>query len=156
MRISDREVTNIKDILDIIKQCDVCRIAINDEVVPYIVPMNFGVDVVDDEIYFYFHCASVGKKLDLIRKNPYVSFEMDCEHNLVLYENTMSCTFGYASVMGYGLMEFVEENKVDALKIIMRQYHEEEFAFGLELLPVTTVLCLKVMEITGKRRNNKR
>ena len=53
-------------------------------------------------------------------------------------------------------IDIVEENKVDALKIIVNHYHEEEFPFGLELLPVTSVLRLKVLEMTGKRRNNRR
>ena len=53
MRRSEREITSRDEMLRIMKQCDVCRIAINDEVVPYIVPMNFGIDVVDNDIYLY-------------------------------------------------------------------------------------------------------
>ena len=38
MRRKDREVTQPEEIFDIIKKCDVCRIAFFDEKFPYIVP----------------------------------------------------------------------------------------------------------------------
>ena len=43
--------------------------------------------------------AKIGKKIDLMRKNKNVSFEMDCEHNIILYDERMSCTMGYESVI---------------------------------------------------------
>lgn len=155
MRRKDREITDFDEQLAIIKKCDVCRIALNDDGYPYIVPMNFGVDVQDGQVYFYFHCAMKGKKLDLIRKDNRAFFEMDCGHNFILYEERMSCTMGYESVMGKGTIEFVaDEDKFDALKILMRQYHAEDFKFNTDMIPVTTVLRMTVTEMTGKRRNN--
>ena len=83
------------------------------------------------QLYLYFHSAKVGTKLDLIRKNNKVTFEMDCEHNIIMYDERMSCTMGYESVIGHGIVEFVEdENKITALKILMRHYHEEDFKFN--------------------------
>ena len=153
MRRKDREVTDFNEQLAIIKKCDVCRIALNDDGYPYIVPMNFGMDVQDGQLYFYFHCATEGKKLDLIRKDNRAFFEMDCGHQLILNQEHMSCTMTYESVMGKGTLEFVaEEEKLDALKILMGQYHAEEFQFHTDLIPVTTVLRMTVTEMTGKRR----
>jgi len=42
LRRKDREVTEIKELIQIIDQCKVCRIAIQDSAGLYIVPMNFG------------------------------------------------------------------------------------------------------------------
>ena len=42
MRRSDREITDRNEIIQVMKQCDVCRLAFNDEAVPYILPLNFG------------------------------------------------------------------------------------------------------------------
>lgn len=155
MRRKDREITDFNEIINIIKKCDSCVIALNDDGYPYIVPMNFGMSIEDEQLYLYFHCANEGKKLDLIRKDNRATFEMDCEHNIILYEERMSCTMGYASVIGHGIFEFVdEEKKRDALKTLMRQYHSEDFIFSTKLLPATTVLRLKVLDMTGKRRNN--
>lgn len=40
MRRSDREIKNFDEIIEVIKKCDVCRLAVNDGECPYIVPMN--------------------------------------------------------------------------------------------------------------------
>ena len=155
MRRKDREITDFSEMMKIIDQCDVCRLAFNDEDYPYIVPLNFGVDIQNEQLYFYFHCDHEGKKLDLIAKNNKVTFEMDCEHNILLYKERMSCTMGYASVMGHGEIEFVkDEDKFEALKTIMRHYHSEEFEFNTNMMKVTTVFRLKVLDMTAKRRNN--
>ena len=155
MRRKDREITDFDEIMNIINKCDTCRLALFDKEFPYIVPLNFGVDIRDEQLYLYFHCAKKGKKLDLILQNNNVTFEMDCEHNIILYEERMSCTMGYASVIGHGKIEFVDdEDKLEALKIIMRHYHSEEFKFNTNMMKATTVLRLKVLDMTGKRRKN--
>ena len=118
--------------------------------------MNFGMDIEDGQLYLFFHCASEGKKLDLIRKDNRASFEMDCEHKLVLQEEEMECTMGYASVIGQGTIEFVaEEDKLQALKVLMRQYRSEDFQFDTRMLKATTVLKMKVIHMTGKRKSVK-
>lgn len=67
----------------------------------------------------------------------------------------MSCTMGYESVIGQGIIEIVaEDKKYDTLKILMRQYHAEDFQFNTDMIKVTTLLRLKVEKLTGKRRNN--
>lgn len=155
MRRKDREITEFDKIMEIINKCDTCRLALFDKDYPYIVPLNFGIDNEDDQLYLYFHCANQGKKLDLIRVNNQATFEMDCEHNIILYDERMSCTMGFASVVGHGKIEFVkDEDKLRALKIIMRHYHSEEFAFSHKLMSATTVLRLKVLDMVGKRRDN--
>lgn len=80
---------------------------------------------------------------------------MDCDHRFILYEERMSCTMGYASVMGRGHIEKVpDEDKYEALKILMRQYHAEDFQFNTDMMKVTSVLKMTVTEMTGKRRDN--
>ena len=155
MRRKDREITDFNEIINIIKKCDVCRIALNDKDFPYIVPLNFGLDIQGKEVYLYFHYAIKKKKLDLIAKDNRVTFEMDCDHNFILYEERMSCTMGYESVIGHGVIETVpDENKYESLKILMRQYHAEDFKFNTDMMRVTTVLKMTVIDMVGKRRNN--
>ncbi len=155
MRRKDREITEFDEMMKIIAKCDTCRLAMNDGEFPYIVPLNFGTDVEDGQLYLYFHSANDGTKLDLLTKNNKVTFEMDCEHNIILYEERMSCTMGYASVIGHGIVEFVkDEDKFDALMKLMRHYHSEEFQFNTDMMKVTTVFRVKVNNMTGKRRNN--
>lgn len=155
MRRRDREIKEFDEIVKIIKKCDSLVLGLNDEGYPYLVPLNFGMDIEDGQLYLYFHCAKEGKKLDLIQKDNRATFEMDCNHNFILYEERMSCTMGYESVIGQGTIEIVAEDKrYDALKILMRQYHAEDFQFNTDMIKVTTLLRLKVEKLTGKRRNN--
>lgn len=156
MRRKDREVTAFAELVAIIEQCDVCRLALHDEPYPYILPLNFGMTVNGTQVTLYFHGATEGKKYDLITKNPNVCFEMDCGHQLVTKQETGSCTMAYESVIGQGRVEIVpEEEKLDALTILMQHYHREDFAFNRNVIPHTTVFKLVVTTITGKRRNAK-
>lgn len=153
MRRSDREITDFDEIVEIIKRCDVCRLALNDEEYPYILPLNFGMQVENGKIVLYFHGANEGTKYELIKKNNKASFEMDCGHRLVMDDEKMSCAMAYESVIGQGIIEKVPDaQKYDALMILMRQYHQEEFPFNKAVMPQTTVLKLTVNTCTAKHR----
>lgn len=153
MRRKDREVTEFEEILSIIKKCDVCRLAIHDEPVPYILPLNFGMCLENGKIVLYFHGALEGKKYDLLKKNNHVGFEMDCGHKLVTKEEAGYCTMLYESVMGSGYVTILsEEEKEAALKLLMAQYHKEDFAFNRASIPRTAVMRLEVEQYTAKRK----
>ncbi len=153
MRRSDREIKDLKDIISVMEKCDVCRLALNDEGYPYILPLNFGMEVTDGKITLYFHGATEGKKYELMAKDSRASFEMDCSHRLVLDEAQGNCTMEYESVVGRGLMELVpEEEKYAALCVLMKHYHQEDFPFNRAVMPRTNVFKLTVEEVTGKMR----
>lgn len=50
MRRHDREITDRNDILDIMKRASVVRLAFNSDPVPYILPLNFGLEVLGQDI----------------------------------------------------------------------------------------------------------
>ena len=102
MRRKDREVTDLSEIIEIMKNCDVCRLALNDDGFPYILPLNFGMAVNEDKITLYFHSALEGYKVGLIQKDNRASFEMDCKHELQYFEDKGYCTMAYESVIGRG------------------------------------------------------
>lgn len=158
MRRSDREIKNIEEIMAVMRQCDVCRLALNDDGYPYIVPLNFGFTEDDGKIELFFHSANEGHKLDLIRKDARAAFEMDTEHRLQYFEDKGYCTFAYASVMGRGRITILpDEEKLAALRTIMDHYHPGENAyFNPAAMPRTTVYKLTVEEITGKRKELKK
>lgn len=153
MRRSDREITDRNEIIQIMEQCDVCRLAFNDEAVPYILPLNFGLHYENENITLYFHGATEGKKYELLRRDNRVSFEMDCSHQLVMDGNKGSCTMKYKSVIGRGRLEIVsEKEKYNGLCILMKQYHKEDFDFDRSVISRTTVMKLVVEEVTAKER----
>lgn len=155
MRRSDREITDFNEIVEVIKKCDVCRLAINNGEYPYIVPLNFGFNVENGVITLYFHSAPEGTKLKLIKNNANVSFEMDCGHQLVctVKEDGCSCTMNYESVVGRGKAELLpDEEKLWALKVLMSHYHEEEFPLNEKAAVRTAAFKVTVSEVSGKRR----
>ncbi len=154
MRRSDREIKSMKDIIQVMEKCDVCRLALNDdEGCPYILPLNFGMEISDDKIILYFHGAMKGKKYQLISKDNRAAFEMDCSHKLVTDITHGLCAMEYESVMGKGIIEFVpDEEKYDALCILMKHYHQENFPFNKSVMTRTKVFKLTVEEVTGKVR----
>lgn len=155
MRRRDREVTDIDEIAEIMERCDVCRIAINDEAFPYILPVNFGFERIGDEFIIYIHGSKQGTKHDLIKRDNRVSFEMDCQHNLILPNGEESCTASmtYESVIGQGEMELLsDDEKERALSIILKHYHIESKKFNPIHLANTAVYSIKCSSYTAKRR----
>lgn len=156
MRRSDREVKEFHEIVAIMEKCDVCRIALNDNGYPYILPLNFGMRVQEDQIELYFHSAMEGTKFELIQQDNRASFEMDCGHRLVTEMDRGNCTMEYESVIGQGHIEILSpEETYNALCILMKHYHQETFPFNQAIMPQTKVFKLVVEKITGKARKKK-
>ena len=154
MRQANREVKDEKEIIYIIRSCDVCRLALNDDGYPYIIPLNFGLKVENGKILLIFHSALEGKKMDLIQKDNRASFEMDCKHELQYFDDKGYCTMAYESVIGRGHIRILsEEEKLPALKLLMAHYHNgKDMPFSTAAIPRTLVYAFEVESITGKRK----
>lgn len=157
MRQKNREIKDFEEIIEVMKQCDVCRLALNDDGYPYILPLNFGMDVADGKITLYFHSALEGYKVDLFQRDNRASFEMDCRHQLQYFEDKGYCTMSYESVIGRGTIRILKENeKKDALEKLMAHYHKDPKAYyNPAAADRTLVYALDVQQITGKRKNPK-
>lgn len=155
MRRSDRQVSDRNEFIEIMKSCTVCRLGLNDDGYPYILPLNFGLSDDGDKIRLYFHSALEGHKVELIKKDNRASFEMDSEHELKYIAEKGYCTYNFSSVMGKGTIKILEneDEKIDALKKLMDQYHPDQNAyFNPAAIPRTLVYVLEVTEITGKKK----
>jgi hypothetical protein len=153
MRRNEREITGIDEIEAIISRCDVCRIALADENIPYIVTMNFGYSGGADKKLF-FHSAGEGRKIDLIRKNNYVCFEMDTDHDLKSGRKACDFSMKYSSVVGWGYIFIINDNeeKREGLNSIMRHYtHNTEFRYKQDVFNRTTLLKLVIKTMSGKK-----
>ncbi len=157
MRRTDREITDFRTIIAIMERCQVCRLALQDTPYPYIVPMNFGMAVENGTVTLYFHSASVGTKLDLLRADPHAAFEMECDAELASVEADGNCTMTFKSVIGQGLVSFVEgEEKLRGLDLLVRHYHPDGFPWNRSYIPATTVFKLTVQSMTCKYRPDPR
>ena len=153
VRRKDREITDYSKILDIINDCDCCRLGLVDHHEAYIIPMNFGYDLIDEQLLLYFHCANEGRKINLLPKQSVVSFEMDTKHRLA--EGKLGCDFSYLyqSIMGTGTVEEVSDTdeKIYGLQKIMAHYtNKTQWEFNDKVLNLTKVLKLSVSTLSCK------
>ncbi|HCT92404.1 MAG TPA: MFS transporter [Lachnospiraceae bacterium] len=158
MRRSDREIKDFDSIVAVMKKCDVCHVALNNDGYPYILPLNFGLAMADGRIELYFHGAMEGLKYELIERDNRVGFEMDCAHRLVTEQKgeSCSCTMEYESAIGRGHIEMLsDEEKQDALQNLMKHYHESFLPFNEAVAAKTKVFKLVVESVTGKARKKK-
>ncbi len=154
MRRKDRELTEPEMLREIISKSDVCRVAFADNNMPYIVTMNFGYSE-DGKGILWFHCANEGRKIEMIRKNNFVCFEMDTDHQI--YGGEKGCDWGmsFSSIVGYGNISVISDNslKTEGLNEIMKHYAgNREFSYDEEVTARTTLLRLDILEMTGKRK----
>lgn len=153
MRRKDKEITDQKEMKQIFNEAKVCRIGMSDGKRPYIVPMNFGYK----NNTIYFHSASSGKKIDLLKQNPDICFEIDIPAAVVKAEEACSWTMGYRSLMGEGEAVFIEgtENKYKALNIIMEHYSENnKWDFDSKMLESIVVFKIEIEYISAKKSGN--
>jgi uncharacterized protein len=155
MRRSDREIHEKPEMIDILNRGDVCRIALVDGNDPYIVALNYGYIWPESGLTLYFHCATSGKKLEIINKNNSACFIVDVDHELV--RGDKSCDWGmkYKSVVGRGSLEIVDDEaeKKTGLDALMHHYSgKSDFIYDNKILSITKVLKITVTNITGKKK----
>lgn len=153
MRRKDREVTDFNTIIGIIDECEIIRIGLADGDFPYIVPLNFAYTVEDKEICFYIHGAMAGRKYEMLKKNPFCSFEMDVPLGMDCIVEDRDVTMRYKSVMGKCKVEFLEgEEKQSAIdNVIMARYEQTRtFDYNRAVVKRTAVAKLTVSEISAK------
>lgn len=150
----EREVTDWQEKLAILDKCKVLHLGLVDGDEAYVVPMNYGYEMQNDTLVLYLHGARQGRKIDLIRQNPKVFFEMDCD--ITPFEGDIACRYGitYASIMGRGLAEIVEdtEEKKHALSVLMKTQTSKDFVFEDKMVAFVSVIKITASSFTAKRR----
>lgn len=154
MRRKDREVTDIRGIEGIIQKCKVCHLAMVDNGLPYVVPLNFGYEIHSDTLTLYFHSAKEGRKLDILKQNNSVCFEMVCEGELNHVENPCNSGYYFESVLGFGNVVFVDstEEKCSALTLFTRQHTGQEFVFTDKQADSVCVYKIVTKDFVGKKK----
>ena len=126
MRRSDREITDMDRIMEIVRRQSVCCVAFQDTPCPYLIPMNYGAVLENGKLVLYFHGAAVGTKLDRLKADPHVSFTI-VGGSRVSPNADEACksTAGFDSVCGTGTAKIVPENeKRRGLAVLMNHAAE--------------------------------
>ena len=152
MRQSKKEIENQDVIHGLLNTSHVGRLGtVTRDGRPMIKPLNFAYR--DGRIYF--HTAREGEKIDDIKRDNRVCFEVDLP---IAYidgdENPCNAKYLYRSVIIKGRAVIVEDKaeKVLALGYLMEKYQPEcgYGAFPEEKLNITGIVRIDIEEMTGK------
>jgi len=150
MRRKDKEITSVEWIEKVLESGTWLELALSDPSGwPYVLPMNYGYK----NGCIIVHGARDGKKINMLKVNPKVCFNVTVDTEIIRNEHDPSeFSMKYRSVTGYGVASFIEdtEDKKDALKIIMNHYDGPVEPMPEGILKATSVIKIEITEMTGK------
>ena len=155
MRRKDREITDIEEILQIVDTAKILHLGLFDGAYPYVVPLHYGYEYAEGKLIFYAHSAAEGHKLDLIREDPHVCAELECNVELIS-GGDIACKYGstFASVIGRGTAELVpdEAEKIRGLTLLMKHQTGRDFAFDSAMAAPVEVIRITLSDFSAKAR----
>jgi hypothetical protein len=117
---------------------------------PYAVPVNHAYQ----DGRFYFHCATTGRKLDIISQNPNVSYVITKFYgDRRDLDKSLKCHGPWESVIAYGKARVVSEQDelIRTFKTFMKYFGEDDYQHGENLLLNTRVIVIEVERMTARR-----
>jgi hypothetical protein len=144
-----RRIFQIKEAKEIIKKALVCRLAVCEDSNPYIIPVCFGYK----NGFLYIHSAPEGKKIEILKKNKKVCFEIDIIEDIVSSDLACEWDIKYESVIGFGEAFFIEnlEEKKEALKCIFKHYSKSSPVISEDEIRKVTIIGIKIKNMTCKK-----
>ena len=153
MRKSRQEIRDRNILEEILSNQIICRLAMVDGDRPYLVPVNYGYR----DGCLYIHSAPDGKKMDLLRKNPEISFEVEEPVEITKGERACDWSTRYRSVVGHGRAEILwdVDSKQEGLAVIMAQHGAPELLeFNAGSMQKMVILKISIASMTGKQSSN--
>lgn len=104
----DREVTNPLFIKEMLKLFEHVNVGLNGEDgFPYVVPLNFGYEMDDENLYIYTHFSKRGLKLDLMKRDNRVCLSFSAFHDFP-DRKWKGHVHDYRSVIAKGTIEIID------------------------------------------------
>jgi uncharacterized protein len=154
MRRKDREIQDSGEIETILKEAPFGTLAFADGGEPYLAAMNYGLlRYGSGRLRLYFHSATEGLKLEVLKKNPLVCFQAVSGARIETAAEACGWTCRYRSVVARGKLNLVvdPDEKRRGLDALMLQYGwKGETRYPDAMLDRIEVLRLDVESITGK------
>jgi nitroimidazol reductase NimA-like FMN-containing flavoprotein (pyridoxamine 5'-phosphate oxidase superfamily) len=119
---------------------------------PYVVPVLFVYDVESEALFV--HSSKKGMKIEMMRTNPKVCFEIDEMSNIVFKKSPCNCTVIYRSVIVFGDVIFINNSmaKAKVLNMFLKKYADETNIVPVtsEMTNNTQIIMIKIVSKTGK------
>jgi nitroimidazol reductase NimA-like FMN-containing flavoprotein (pyridoxamine 5'-phosphate oxidase superfamily) len=153
MRKHRQEIKDRGILEQILSNQVICRLAMLDGKRPYIVPVNYGYR----QGCLYIHSAPEGKKIDLLRQDPGVCFEVEEPVEIIKGDRACNWSTRYRSVVGYGSVEILSDeiSKRQGLEVLMAQHGAPGLKeFDTAYLKRMVILKLRITSLSGKKSSN--
>ena len=149
MRRKDREITDRAEIDTIIRSAQVMHLALADNNIPFVVPVFFAYDGAS----VYFHSAKAGSKIDILRRNNKVCFEILLDHGVIASDRACDFEAKHRTVIGLGTATFIEDeaDKIRVLDMIVGKFSDKKFEYPKANLGHTAVIRIAIDSIKGKK-----
>lgn len=138
------------EIDNILKQCKTCWVAMSENDVPYVLPMNFAMD--GDRVIL--HSAQQGRMWETIKKNPKVCINWILGEDLAWQDEQVACSYRVKSksVLVEGTAEIIEdfEEKARIVRQFMTQYSELPFKFNEPAIRNVGILLVPITKLSAK------
>jgi nitroimidazol reductase NimA-like FMN-containing flavoprotein (pyridoxamine 5'-phosphate oxidase superfamily) len=157
MRRKDREITDISGIEEILLQCKTCHVAMVDNSLPYVVPLSYGYKIIKGRMLeLYFHSALEGRKIDILKRNNRVCFEIAKEGGPVHSQTPCDSGYQFASIIGFGEAVLIKNNdeKSEALSIMFKHQAGRDVSFNEKQIKDVCVFKIVSTDFTGKKSFN--
>ena len=145
-----KQLLGSNEVMDIMKRGITVTLGMKgDEEFPYVVPVNYVVE----EDHFYFHCARVGHKWDVLQYDPRVSFCVIDQEDIVEEKFTSY----FRSVIGFGVASVVVDSDevIHALRLLVKKYSPSYVVEGekeiQDHLANVAIVRVDIKEISGKQ-----
>lgn len=150
MRRNDKKITREDIIREILDDAKVCRLALSVDNVPYIVPVNYAYQ----NNCIYIHSALEGKKIEYLKKNNLVCFEIEDESTVIPGEKACDWSVRYRSLIGYGHAHVIEsrEEKIEGMNIFMSKFAQtDNHIYDESHFNHMVILRIDITHISGKQ-----
>jgi nitroimidazol reductase NimA-like FMN-containing flavoprotein (pyridoxamine 5'-phosphate oxidase superfamily) len=148
MRRKEREITERADIDAIILSERVMHLALSDDNRPFLVPVFYAYD----GTALYVHSAQAGTKIDILKRNNAVCFEISVDNGII--ESDLACDFEakHRTVIGFGKAVFIEDEaeKIRVLDLIVSRFSDKKFEYPKNKVTHTAVIRIEIDSIKGK------
>lgn len=153
MRRKENKLEDQQIIDEMLNSAEICHVSVVDNDVPYTFVVNYAYE----KNKIYIHSATAGRKIELLKKNNKVCFNIEGHYEVVEAKKACAWTAKYRSIIGYGkiTIEDDEQIKIKGLDLIMEKYGAEgkqEYAKGA--VKAMCMLVLTIDELTAKQSGN--
>ncbi len=152
MRLKEKEITDRREIEEILKKEKICYLAMADGDTPYVIPTTYGFG----EGHIFMHSSKEGRKMEVIRKNNKVCVTVHTDSQLVSGGKGTGCksTIKFRSVVATGRAKFLEkgDEKKKAMDVIMsQQFGESGFQYTDQGITDMAIIRIDLDSVTGKK-----